>query len=62
MSINLKFKKKCLVLHTQTTEIVDQVTKFYACEAKEGITIPLNKVKEFVLEAIGIFKNTAYKI
>lgn len=43
MSRNLKIRKNCLILHSQNREITDRVTMCFECEAKGGITIPLNK-------------------
>ena len=62
MSRNSKIGKKGLIVYSQAKEIIDRVTKFFEREAKEGITVPLNKVKERVLEANSISKNTYYQI
>lgn len=61
MSEKQKFGKKGQVLHSQTREVI-YVINFFEREAKEGITIPLNKICDRVMQATGITKSTYHRI
>lgn len=62
MSEKLKLGRRGQVLHSQSREITTNVIRFFEREAKEGLIMPLNKVKERVIQATGISKNSYYKI
>lgn len=62
MSEKQKLGRRGQVLHSQSREIINNVIKFFEWEVKEGLIVPLNKVKERVIQATGIAKNSYYKI
>lgn len=62
MSEKQKLGRRDQVLHSQSREIINNVIKFFEWEVKEGLIVPLNKMKEHVIQATGIAKNSYYKI